>query len=333
MINKIKGYYKTSIDFIWEWVHSNINNIPALAIKVVIIPLLAFACAIYIGFLTFNILALTAMPVWLIYTAAILVSLPFLAEIGRHHTIGWCATLFCGYSFMLAGSAIIPAIIASFALGFVAETVLYGALAFFETEMNKHSEHPNINKAKHMLALAVAIIVMAYVFKLTSAAIIVAAAPYAVAVLGALGMALGISFFLHNTYDADMLSQNFVSEHIKILVERINSPYNITILNELKYFGLSLLAAVVTFAILAIFPLTLSGAPMLIAALVAVLAGIASQQAIIYAPHMISKAALYITVTSQPIDSLSAVSTQPTVATNHTLPANISPSPSYRSSK
>lgn len=319
MINRIKEYYKKAteyyadaITFIWEWVHLSINNILAKTIEYTI-AILSLACAIYAGVLIFNILALTAMPVWLICIVAVVSSLPLIGSIELHHPIGFCAALFCGYSIILSGGAIAPAILAAVALGFLAEAVIYVAHAFFEIEVLRHPNTDvtkntqkqvtadkdyfilknNKSKTKYMLAQVIAVTVMVSIFKLTSAAITTAVAPYAVAILGAVGIALGIIFCTQKSYNYDMLNNNFTIDYAITVTELIESHEKPKI-----HMGNPLImapfAALATFIVLIHFPLALTGAPMLIAALAAVSTGIAAQQIIIHIPILADKAMSYV---------------------------------------
>ena len=309
--NKFKEYYKkaaeyyaAAIKFIWEWVHLSTNNIMAKTIEYTIAAL-SLACAIYAGFLIFNILALTAMPVWLIYIIAIIASLPLLGAIELHHPIGFCAVLFCSYSFIIAGNAIAPAILAAVALGFLAEAVLYGAHAFFEIEVIRHPKidgnkintfilQDNESKTKYMLAQIIAIAVMILIFKLTSAAIITAVTPYAVAILGAVGVALGVIFCTQHKHPYDMFKNNFIVGYAISVTKAIES-YKKPKPHMAHPLIIAAFAALATFIVLVNFPLALIGAPMLIAALAAVSIGIAAQQTIIYAPAVASKAVSHVT--------------------------------------
>lgn len=286
--------------------HKATNNIASTGLNWFIMAL-SLISVIFAGFIVFHILSLIAMPAWLMYTLAFISSAPLLAGVEKNHSIGVCAALFCFYSFILAGGAIAPAIIASVSLGFVAEAILYTAHAFFKIEMLRYNDYETStkeekitlfqstdSKMKYVIAQLVAIAVMVCVFKFASAAIIAAASPYAVAILGVLGTALAIAFFTNIKYPYDMFDNNFIIKYIDNFNYKINHTNSIT--KYLKHpMIIAPFAAIATFIVLINFPLTLAGAPTIIAAIVAFNAGIVAQQIIIYTPVLAAKVANHFT--------------------------------------
>ena len=284
------------VTFMWDNIHSSINNIINATMYFLSVSL-PLVLAIGIGALIFKILSLAAAPIGLVYTIIIVMTLIFLANMEYTHAIGWFASLCCLYSFMLAGSAIIPTVIATIALGFLAEALFYGMYAFFQIEMCRHNRddvkgeftlaRTSIDKVTYMIAETVAIMVMVFIFKITSAAIITATAPYAVAILGAIGMAMATLFFTQKAYETNIFNENFILKYIIDTIQTLDGTEKRSQLTQ--SFTTAFLVAIATFAALASLSITLVGAPTLVAILIAVGSSIAIQHTIIALPLLATK--------------------------------------------
>ena len=245
----------------------------------------------YAGVIAFNLLALTTLPVWLIYTLAIITPLLLLCFPKRY--VQACAALFFFYNFLIAGVTIGPAILAAITLAFLVNAVLYQIPLLYSSldieELEYLSENMEAaNQIKYMTAEIVAIAAMVCMFKFASAIIIAAAAPHAVAILGAIGAALAVASFAGNKGKEHTLYKYIlVFSHSPTNDEEDNTAET----NIALTFVIAAFAAGATFMALSSFPITITAAPIVIAALIAFNTGIIARQAVIQLANMAIKAA------------------------------------------
>ena len=280
-----------AVAFLWD-VFSKINDIVLYILTIVFLPL-TMASLIHSGILVFHILALTTMPIWLAKLAGIanIAAIMFLIyddannrnrnkiEMIMENILRWCATLFCFHSFLLAGSAIIPAAITAVILGYLALEIATLMPKFFHStanDINIANTRYYFNHAKYMAAHIIALAVMGCMFKFASAAIITAVSPYAVAILCAISAAT-ITASLHS-----------ITNNYEEFAFEKKSPLENTI-DTILFAGAAVTLATAAFLVVTKFQLTLACAPMIIAAYTSFQAGVLAKQLVFIIYDLTSK--------------------------------------------
>ena len=287
--NSEDTFSQKAVAFLWN-VFSKINS-AVLNIIIIVLFTLIIASLVYSGILVFHILALTTMPIWLAKLAggtniAAIMFLIYDAVKSRkgnktvmitENILRWCAALFCFHSFLLAGSAIIPAAITAVILGYLAFVIATLMPTFFFSTVDdiENATH-DFHHAKYMAAHVIALAVMACMFKFASAAIITAVSPYAVAILCAISMGI-ITASLYSS----------INNHEELGREE-KSPLENTIYTTAFVVAAVTLAAA-AFLVVTQFQLTLACAPMIIAACTSFQTGVFAKQLVFTIYDLISK--------------------------------------------
>lgn len=250
-------------------------------LEIICLTILAlFFTSIASSILVFKILALAAMPMWFTLAATLVHTIAVGLKLYIHCTtvhngngisrlyppITWCTALFCLHSFLLAGYALIPAAATAIMLGFTTEHITRLLGDFFNSVTE---ELPSIkNFLNYMIAHLAAIIVTICMFVFMPPAITAAIAPHAVAILCAYNMAK---------------QAPEVSSYIKgsDYLHRVNHPE----------------IAIATFLLVSQLHISFFAAPIIVTALFAFNIGLATKEAIIFAPKMKYEAAHFFSST------------------------------------